>query len=296
MNRVTVLGGSGFLGSHVVDALLEAGKEVTVFDKEPVDYWGGGVEIIQGDLREVESLNMSMTGAEAVFNFAGLADLETAKTKAVETAEINVLGNAQALESARRNDVHKFIYASSVYVSSREGGFYRTSKRAAEDYVREFHSQWRLPYVIARYGSLYGPRSDDRNGLHRIVRQALETGSVSYVGSLDALREYIHVVDAAKLTVSLLRTEFANESITVTGMQSMRVKDLLEMLSEILGLGGQVHFESDPDSAHYVRTPYAVMSTPSRKVVPNSHVDLGEGLLQLISNIQSQMKHENHSI
>ena len=293
-NRVCVLGGTGFLGSHVVDELLRNSFHVSILDQNGSNRWGAEVDFIRGSILSSEALEEAMTGAVTVFNFAALADLGEALNRPAETAEINVLGNAKALEAAGCAGVRKFIYASTVYVNSREGGFYRASKRAAEDYVREFREQRGLPYVIARYGSLYGPRSDMRNGLYQVVRRALESGTVSYVGSPDALREYIHVQDAAHLTVSLTQSEFENESVTITGMQRMRVWDVLQMLSEILGLGGDVEFIEHDSQGHYVRTPYADVLVPSRKLLPISHVDLGEGLLQLIGDIRAEGTRADH--
>ena len=76
----------------------------------------------------------------------------------------------------RQTDFNRYIYASTVYVYSRDGGFYRCSKQAAEHYVEEYQRSYGLDYTILRYGSLYGPRSDHRNGLYRIVKNALELG------------------------------------------------------------------------------------------------------------------------
>ena len=106
----------------------------------------------------------AVEGCNAVYNFAAIADIEKAMEKPIETAKVNVLGNVMLLEACRKAKVQRYIYASSVYVYSRHGGFYRCSKQSAEHYVEEFHQSYGLNYTILRYGSLYGPRSDDRNG------------------------------------------------------------------------------------------------------------------------------------
>ncbi|NCW49361.1 MAG: NAD(P)-dependent oxidoreductase, partial [Actinobacteria bacterium] len=143
-------------------------------------------------------------------------------------------------------------------------------------------------YTILRYGSLYGPRSDEHNGLWRIVRGAIESGEIRYQGSADALREYIHVGDAAVASVHALGDEFRNEHVVLTGQEPMRVVDLLGMVAEILGLDPtSVEVDETPQAGHYVRTPYAYMPRPARKYVPAMHVDLGQGLLQLIDEAQA---------
>ncbi len=178
------------------------------------------------------------------------------------------------------------MYASTVYVYSREGGFYRCSKQAAEQYVEEYQRAYGLDYTILRYGSLYGPRSDNRNGLFRIVQDAIRNGVIRYAGSPEATREYIHVEDAARASVTALGSEFRNASVVLTGQEVMRVLDLLKMLAEILGLPDAVEFVEAGYEGHYVRTPYAYQPKLGLKYVPPMHVDLGQGLLQLINELQ----------
>ena len=109
-----------------------------------------------------------------------------------------------------------------MYVYSRDGGFYRCSKQAAEQYVEEYKRTYDLDYTILRYGSLYGPRADQSNGLYRIVKNAVESGVVRYQGSSEALREYIHVDDASLASVTALNDEFCNKSVVLTGQEPMR--------------------------------------------------------------------------
>jgi len=283
---VTVLGGSGFIGSHVADQLSEEGYRVRIFDRVDSLWKKEGQEIIVGDLLNKELLNKAIAGAETVYNFAALADLDLARSKPLETAEINILGNMEALEACRANGIKRFIFASTVYVYSREGSFYRCSKQAAESYIEEYQRAFNLDYTILRYGSLYGPRADMSNGLFRIVKNALETGVVRYEGSPDALREYIHVEDAAKASVKALGDDFRNQSFVLTGQEPMRVVDLLKMLAEILGLPDSVEFIEGDYPGHYNHTPYAYLPKIGRKYVPPFHVDLGQGLIQLIDEVR----------
>jgi UDP-glucose 4-epimerase len=199
---------------------------------------------------------------------------------------VNVLGTVNVLEACRRHGVKRLVYASTVYVYSREGGFYRCSKQAAEHYVEEYQRAYGLDFTILRFGSLYGPRADATNGLYQIVRDALQHGSISYDGNPESIREYIHVQDAARASLVALGEEFRNESVIVTGPQPMRVMDLLKMLAEILGLPDAVTFKDEAYAGHYVRTPYAYQPKLGRKYVPTLHVDLGQGLLELIDEVR----------
>lgn len=287
--RVVVVGGSGFLGSHVADQLSDSGHRVVIYDRVDSPWRRPEQEMIVGDLLDRARLGEVIADAEVVYNFAAIADLNRALTLPAETVRVNVLGNVQLLEACRVRGVRRVMYASTVYVFSREGGFYRCSKQAAEQYVEEFQRVFGLDYTILRYGSLYGPRADSSNGLFRIVRHALETGVLRYEGSPDALREYIHVEDAARASVTALGDEFRNQSVVLTGQEPMRVLDLMQMLAEILNLQGAVQFVECEQPGHYVRTPYAYQPRLGRKYTPPLHVDLGQGLLQLIEEVQRRL-------
>ena len=290
MKKACVIGGSGFLGSHVADALSDNGFQVTVFDQNASPWLRSDQVMITGDLMDKENIFDAISGSEVVYNFAGLSDLNEALSKPIETARLNILGNLHVLEGCRLHKVRRFMYASSVYVYSREGGFYRCSKQAAEHYIEEYQRAFNVDYTILRYGSLYGPRSDERNGLYRIVSAALKGGVLNYEGSHETLREYIHVEDAAKASVAALGEDFCNESIVLTGQEPMRVIDLLEMLAEILGLKDAVNFTAGIQTGHYIRTPYAYQPKLGRKYVLPMHIDLGQGLIQLIDVIQEATK------
>lgn len=284
--RVLVLGGSGFLGSHVADALSDAGYRVSILDRVASPWKRAGQEMFVGDMLDTTLLDQAIAGCDAVYNFAAIADLDEARNKPIETVRVNVLGNVQVLEACRRHGVNRYVYASTVYVHSREGGFYRCSKQASEHYVEEYQRSYGLDYTVLRYGSLYGPRSDHHNGLWRIVKRALDTGEIRYEGSPEAMREYIHVEDAALASVAALGDEFRNQHVVLTGQEPMRVMDLLKMLAEILGRPESVEFVETDHAGHYIRTPYAYQPKLGRKYVPPMHVDLGQGLLQLVGEIQ----------
>ena len=288
--NILVLGGSGFLGSHVCDQLSEAGHKVRVFDQVKSPWLRPDQEMIVGDLLDESMLAKAIEGCDSVYNFAAKADLDEAQYIPIETVRVNVLGNVLVLEACRKAGVKHYIYASTVYVYSREGGFYRCSKQSGEHFVEEYHRTFGLDYTILRYGSIYGPRSDVRNGLWRIVKHALESEAVFYEGSPETMREYIHVEDAARASVSVLDYDFRNQHVVLTGQETMRVYDLLKMLGEILGKPNTVKFVKADYEGHYDRTPYAYRPKLGRKYVLPMHVDLGQGLLQLIDEVQKSSK------
>jgi UDP-glucose 4-epimerase len=183
MKNACVIGGAGFLGSHVADQLSDAGYSVRIYDRCASKWLRRDQQMIVGDILDAESMGTALTGSEVVYNFAAISDLNDALDKPLQTVQVNVLGTVNVLEACRTNGVKRFVYASTVYVYSREGGFYRCSKQAAEHYVEEYQRAYGIDFTILRYGSLYGPRADETNGLYRIVRDALEQGLISYEGN-----------------------------------------------------------------------------------------------------------------
>ena len=289
MARALVTGGAGFLGSHIADALSERGFDVTVFDRRHSDHLRAGQEMVVGDLLDPEALAAAAQGCDCLFHLAALSDLEQASTDAVEATRHNVLGTVQALEAARHAGVKRFLFASTVYVYSRAGGFYRCSKQAGEAYVEEYQRQSGLGYTILRYGSLYGPRATEVNGFYRLLRQALDGGSIRHVGRPDDSREYVHVEDAARLSVDALGDEFENQRLVITGPHPMRLRDLFTMFSEILGKALEIDYTEPKDAladTHYRLTPYAFSPRVGRKLTSNCYVDMGQGILQMLEEMQ----------
>lgn len=292
---VIVFGGSGFLGSHVADALSDADYRVRIFDREPSPYARADQEMIVGDIMNLEEVISASSGCKYVYNFAGIADINDAKNRPIDTARVNVLGNVHVLEGARINGAERFVFASSLYVYSESGSFYRASKQAAERFVESYNERYGLPYTILRYGSLYGRRADKRNGIYRLLREALENKAITYMGSRSAMREYINVIDAAKLSAKILGAEYANRHFVLSGQERMSVENFMNMISEMIPGGVKLSFQGKVDDGHYIMTPYGFHPKVGHKLVSNDYVDLGQGLLDCMAEIHEQVHNSEHA-
>lgn len=292
---VIVFGASGFLGSHVADALSATGYQVRLFDRSPSPFQKTNQEMIVGDIMDLQQVIDAVKGADIVYNFAAIADIDEAHDKPVATAAINVLGNTHVLEAARLAHARRFVFASSVYVYSESGSFYRASKQAAERFTETYHDRYGLEYNILRYGSLYGRRSDRRNGIYRMLHEAIMHHTITYKGSGNAMREYIHVEDAARLSVQVLAPEYANRHLILTGQEKLRIRDVMTMISEIMPWPITLHFDEANAVHHYEITPYAFQPRIGRKLVLNEHVDLGQGLLDCIREIHQDLEHADEN-
>jgi UDP-glucose 4-epimerase len=289
--KLVVTGGAGFLGSHLVEALIARGHTVTVFDRMPSPWLPAGARMVEGDLSDRTALATLVEGADAVYHLAGFADLNAARTRPLETVQANIIGTIHLLEAMRAHKVDRLMFASTVYVYSRDGGFYRCSKQACESYIEEYARTFGLRYTVLRYGSLYGPRADRTNGVYRLLAAAMQEGRIAYTGAPDDIREYIHVEDAARLSVDSLAEDYVGQHVMLTGPAPTRAADLFMMFQEILGRRVDVDYREPegPGSGHYAVTPYAYTPKPGRKLVTTHYVDMGQGLLRMVEDLHREI-------
>lgn len=288
--KALVTGGSGFLGSHVADALSAEGHEVVLFDTVDSPYRSSHQAMYVGSVLDDVAIASAMADCDVIYHMAAVADLNDAIRMPVKTMEVNVLGTAKMLEAARLRNIERFVFASSIYVYSNHGSFYRTSKRACELLIEDFWEQYNLPFTILRFGSLYGPRADEHNSIYRMLLSALQDGQIRYVGTGEEIREYIHVIDAAHAAIKILGPDFKNENISLTGRERMRTREMLEMINEIMGGKVELEFEGIHQDGHYVQTPYNYTPKIGKKLVQEKYIDVGLGLLDCLQEMGMKLR------
>jgi len=286
--RAIVFGGSGFLGSHVADAITKEGHDVTVFDLNKSSYIREGQTMVIGDILDEDAVQAAIKGHDIVYNFAGIADIYEASEDPIQTIKTNVLGNTIILKASRLNNIKRYIFASSIYVYSKAGSFYRSSKQACECIIEDFNEQYGLPFTILRYGSLYGPRANKQNWVYRILKQAITEKKITRYGDGEEIREYIHVEDAAQCSLKILSDEFENQAVIITGSQPMKVRNVMTMIKEMLDNKIELEFLPSTSNLHYEITPYTFNPKTARRIISNSYIDMGQGLLQCLEDIHKK--------
>ena len=286
MDKVIVIGGSGFIGSHMVDQLNHHGFEVVVFDQKKSDWFRDDQEIVLGSVLDRDLIAEVLNGAKYVYHFAGIADITEASLSPYETFNLNVMGTINLLEMSALNNIERFIFASSMYVYSPYGSYYTASKQCSEIIIEAFQKETNLDYTILRYGSLYGPRAQHWNGLNSFITQIVQNGKLEYFGTGEEKREYIHVEDAARLSLEILAKEYTNSAVTITGTQVYNSRELIDMIFEIVGKQPIVRMSNtEDDRSHYIKTPYRYNPKHARKLTPKSFVDIGQGILEIIEHV-----------
>jgi UDP-glucose 4-epimerase len=244
-----VTGGSGFIGSAVVDALVRAGHRVRVLDRrEP---HRDDVEWVDVDILEQSALRDALAGAGPVFHLAAMADVNDVISDPVRATAVNVLGTVNALEAARQAGTGRFVLASTVWVYGATRGervdetthfdpdtdrhLYVSTKIAAELACRDYLTLYKRPFTVLRYGIPYGPRMRDTTVLSSFFRRALSGEPLRIDGDGRQARNFIYVEDLARAHVLALRPEAENLVINVDGPEPVTIRQLAELTSELVG-------------------------------------------------------------
>jgi UDP-glucose 4-epimerase len=284
--KVVIFGGSGFIGSYVIEELLAKKYDVVSADLHPSKYVDDKY-FIQCDIMDSQKVNELIQGADIVYNFAGYANLDDAIANPIRAIELNVLGNLNILEACKTYKVKRFVYASSAYAMNDKGSFYGISKLTSEKLTEEYYNKFGLEFTIMRYGSVYGERDYHNNYIYNLVKEAMQTNTINHSGDGEEIREYIHAADVAKLALQVIESdEFINEHIILTGVERMHRKELFYMIKEMLGNKIDIKLNNDGYSNHYKTTPYSFHPTRSKKLVANPYIDMGQGIIECMKDIE----------
>jgi len=295
--KVVVFGGSGFLGSYAADVLTEKGYDVTIFDMNESKFANEKQKMVLGDILNQEQVDDVVNNSQYVYHFAGLADINEAKEKPVETVTSNILGTTYILEACKKYKVERIVFASTIYVYSDLGSFYRSSKQACELLIENYFEEFGLNYTILRYGSLYGRRANEFNFIRSAITQALLEGKIDRKGNGSEIRDYIHVKDAAKASVEILKEDFINSHIMIKGNQAIKVKELLMMINEIMDSQIKINYTKEEHyEGHYQLTPYSFRPRVAEKYLLNTYYDLGQGLLDTIYDIYKTLNKKDSEL
>lgn len=248
--RIGVVGGSGFIGSHVVDALMAAGHEVTVLDimKPHRD----DVHHVYVDITNLGRTTVAFTERfDAVYMLAAMADVNHVFINPVEAVEVNVLAVANVLEACRRSKAGRLILASTVWVyeavTEREANeaspmslpevrhLYTASKISAELLCHSYQKLYGVDYTILRYGIPYGPRSRGPTVVSSFVRKALKGEPLQLFGDGNQYRSFIYADDLAAGNLAALSDAARNGVFNLEGPRPVAIREIAESVRKLVG-------------------------------------------------------------
>jgi len=260
MAKVVVTGGSGFVGSHVVDALVEAGHEVTVMDHR-VRPHRADVGFEDVDLMELSSVLAATKGVEHIFHLGAVANVNYAHKYPVYTTALNVMGTAHILEAARINGARRVHLASTVWVYNGApdgnpadetvpfyldgaGHIYTSTKMAAEMVCHNYHQLYQVPFTVLRYGIPYGPRMREELLIPIFLKKALSGQPLTVSGKGEQYRNFVYVCDMAEAHVLAMKDDAANQTYNLEGRRKVTVLEVAEGIKKLVG--DQVKIEFTP--------------------------------------------------
>jgi UDP-glucose 4-epimerase len=230
---ILVTGGSGFIGSHVVDKLIENNLDVTIFDI--VKPHRRDVAFIKGSIESVGELNAAMSDVEYVFHIAAFANINKVVEKPLKAVDLNIMSTAKVLEAARNSEIERVIYASSYFVESGMGHLYTTTKAASEMLCKDYYTLYGLPFTILRYGTAFGPRSRGEDVISIFVKKALSHQPLTIHGDGNQSRNFIYVEDLAEGNVAALKDVAKNKTYNLEGMRAITVKEIAQTVKKLVG-------------------------------------------------------------
>jgi len=251
MANVVVTGGSGFIGSHVVDALADAGHQVTVVDHR-VRPHRSDVGFEDVDLMDLSSVLAATKGAEHIFHLAAVANVNYAYKYPVYSTALNVMGTTHILEAARINGVQRVHLASTVWVYNGApngkpadetvpfylegaGHIYTSTKMAAEMVCHNYAQLYNVPFTILRYGIPYGPRMREELLIPAFIKKALNGQPLTISGKGEQYRNFVYVRDMAEAHVLAMKDQAANQTYNLEGTRRVTVLEVAEGIKKILG-------------------------------------------------------------
>lgn len=283
--KLLIFGGAGFLGKAIAAQSLMDDFDVSVYDiKDPeIDK----VNFIHGSITNKDDIN-KIEYHDYVINLAAIADIDDADLNFHQAIDVNLIGQINILDFVTKIKPKRFLFSSSMYVFGSLGGVYGATKRASEIITQEYAKKYKLNFTLLRYGSLYGPGSQEWNSIQKYIKNISKNKKITHWGTGEEVREYIHIHDAAKLTIEAMLVEgYKNKALTITGTQKVTSKEVLEMIFEMLQLKPDISFEKKNSSNHYKYSPYNQnFPLTGIKLIPKSHIDFGQGIFELMREME----------
>ena len=300
MTTAIVTGGAGFIGSHLVDALLAENISVRVIDNystgrpENLAHVAGQVELVEADFAKSGSWQKLFQDTDWVFHLGALADIVPSIQRPADYFQANVDGTFNVLEAAKNAGVKRFVYAASSscygipdkYPTSEDADIspqypYALTKRLGEELVMHWAQLYKLPAIALRLFNVYGPRSRTSGTYGAVLgvflAQKLANKPFTVVGDGTQTRDFTYVTDVANAFLTAAQSSVCEEIFNVGSGETVSVNRLVELL------GGEVTYipkrPGEPDCT------YADITKIRRDLKWQPKVSIKQGVDNVLANI-----------
>lgn len=315
--RILVTGGAGFIGSNLVDILIEQDNYVIVYDNFDKYYSGKernikrhefnpNFTLLRADILDLKILTKAIKDVDIVFHLAAQPGVRFSMENPRKTSEVNIIGTINVLMAAKEAGVKKVIYASSSSVYGQPRylpidenhptdpiSIYGASKLAAEKYCQIFSHQLGLPVVMLRYHTVYGPRQRPDMAIHKWTRAIFESKPITIYGDGTQTRDFTYVDDIVDGTIRSAEVEDTDgEVFNLGGGTKVSVNKVVELLIEASGVD-EVKVVYDPPKLGDVSDTHADITKAKKILGYNPKVGLEEGLSRFIKWYKDRTNVEN---
>ncbi len=263
--RVVVTGGAGFIGSHLVSQLVEAGNDVVVIDtllrgnKIPQEIFKQ-IEFHRVDVTDREKVIQISKGADIIYHFAAILGVDIVADNPIETMETEVNGMQSVAAAAIQNQIKKIVYASTsgvyghlaleksvdeeILVDPRTS--YAMAKRYNEIYLASLYEEKGIHSVAIRFFNVYGLRQDNRMVIPRFFEQATANEPITVFGTGEQTRDFTYVDDAVKASILLGKSGKGFEIFNVANERESTIGEVADLIKELTNSESEIRFIDAP--------------------------------------------------
>jgi nucleoside-diphosphate-sugar epimerase len=308
MARYLVTGGAGFIGSNLAEAILSKGDDVRVLDDfstgrrsnlEAAGEWaragGGRFELIEGDIRDLETCRSAVAGVDFVLHLAAVPSVQRSVLDPVTTNAVNIGGTLNLFVAARDAGAKRFVFSSSSSLYGESETLpkvetmppapispYGLQKLAGETYGRLFHALYGLPTVALRYFNVFGPRQDPKSEyaavVPRFVTSAKSGGEAVVYGDGEQSRDFTFIANVVEANLLACRAgaDAFGKAFNIACGERISLKGLLEAIGELAG--GPVRVRHEAPRPGDIKHSLAGIELATAHLGFRPSVDLREGL------------------
>ena len=298
--KVIVTGGAGFIGSHLVDGLLDLGHEVVVLDnfstgrKENLDHVKGKIKLVKCDLSNKGEWIEEFKNVDWVFHLASLADIVPSIQNPESYFHSNVDATFYVLEAARHNNIKRFVYSASSscygipdeYPTPEQSPIqpqypYALAKRMGEELVEHWSQLYNLPAISLRFFNVYGTRSRTSGTYGAVfgvfLAQKLANKPYTVVGDGNQTRDFTYVTDIVSALIAAAESEKTNKIYNVGSDTTVSINKIVELLG-----GDKIHIPKRPGEPDCT---YADISKIKNELGWHPTITIEEGVEKILENI-----------